>query len=60
MLRSSTNPAVKDKVYINRDLTLQERQDQLALRIELKLRRAAGENDICIRAGKINSMAKKP
>ena len=59
-LRSSTNPAVKDKVYINRDLTPQERQHQLALRNELKLRRAAGEKDISIRAGKIISMAKKP
>ena len=58
-LGSSTNPAVKDKVYINREFTLQERQHQLALRNELKLRRAAGTKDISIRAGKIISMAKK-
>ena len=54
-LRSSTNSAVRDNVYINRDLTLQERQHQSALRNELKLRRAAGEKDIGIRAGKIVS-----
>jgi hypothetical protein len=59
-LRLSSVPAVKNNIYINADFTLQERQHRSALRKELKLRMAAGEKEIGIRAGKIVHIAKKP
>lgn len=52
-LRESKSPDVKDSIFINADLTLQERQHRAALRDELKVRLAAGEKDIGIRGGKI-------
>jgi hypothetical protein len=58
-LRLSSSTAIKDHVFINADLTLQERQQGAALRKELKLRKEAGETDIGIRAGKIIQLNKK-
>jgi hypothetical protein len=58
-LRESKSPVIKTHVYINADLTLQERQHRNALREELKLRKTAGEQDIGIRAGKIVHISKK-
>jgi uncharacterized coiled-coil protein SlyX len=59
-LRASSLPAVKNNVFINPDLTLLERQHAAALREELKLRKAAGENNIGIRGGKIVHVTPKP
>ena len=52
-LRSSSNAFVKSNVYINNDLTQIQRQENFALRGQLKARRATGELNLVIRAGKI-------
>jgi hypothetical protein len=58
-LRKSANSSVKDNVFINADLTLQQRQQGAALRRELKARKESGEVDIVIRSGKIVHQYKK-
>ena len=54
-LRSSTDAHVRDHVYLNADLTMEQRKLDYELRTELKLRRAAGEQDLVIRVGKLHT-----
>ena len=42
-LRKSTNDQVRDNVFLNADLTPEQRKHDYELRTELKRRRAAGE-----------------
>ena len=51
LLRDSTDVYVHDNVYINADLTHQQRTALFKARMELKRRRAAGETDLIIRDG---------
>ena len=48
---------VKDRIFINPDLSKEEREAQKALRAQLKARKDAGETDIMIKGDKI---VKKP
>jgi hypothetical protein len=52
-LRSSTDAYVRDNVYINADLTPEQRTQDYNLRCELKRRRAAGETNLVIRDGAV-------
>lgn len=57
-LRSSTDAYVRDNVYINADLTPEQRKLDYNLRCELKRRQAAGELNLVIRNGAVQT--KKP
>ena len=59
-LRSSTNAHVRDHVYINADLTPEQRKQDYNLRTELKRRRTAGEPDLVIRNGKLITKPPRP
>ena len=51
------NRSIEERIYINPDLSNEERVTQKALRTQLKARKAAGENDLIIKGDKI---VKKP
>lgn len=52
-LRTSTDAVVEESIYINADLTQKERQEEYALRSELRRCKADGDVDIVIRKGAI-------
>jgi hypothetical protein len=52
-LRGSSDPYVSAHVYLNADLTREQRLQEYNLRTELKQRRLAGESDLIIRNGKV-------
>ncbi len=52
-LRKSTSPDVRNSVFLNADLTSEQRSADYKLRAELKLRRAAGEIGLVIRDSRI-------
>ena len=52
-LRNSRNDEVKNNVYINPDLTREQRSIQYNLRTELKHRKAAGEINLIIKNNRI-------
>ncbi len=54
-LRSSTDVNVRDHVYINADQTPEQRKQDYDLRCELKRRRAAGEQNLVIRNGVVQT-----
>lgn len=54
-LRNSSNDYVRGSVYINADLTPEQRKLDSSLRAELKRRRSAGEPDLVIRNGRVQS-----
>ena len=56
-LRNSRNDDVKNNVYINPDLTHEQRTIQYNLRTELKHRKAAGETDLIIKNKRIVTAA---
>jgi hypothetical protein len=51
MLRLSTSTVIRENVYLNADLTPQQRTTLYNSRMELKRRRAAGEFNLVIRDG---------
>jgi hypothetical protein len=57
-LSSSADAHIRDNVYINVDLTPEQRKLNCNLRCELKRRRAAGELNLVIRNGAVQ--IKKP
>ena len=59
-LRSSTNADIKASVFIPPDYTKLERKEQYNLRVELRRRKAAGENDLIIRKGSIVTRRQPP
>lgn len=52
-LRSSSDNHVRQHVFLNADLTPEQRKLDFDLRSELKRRRSAGERDLVIRNGKV-------
>ena len=50
--------AIKNKIYINADLTIKERKQQKALRDELEIRKYAGEIDLKINYGTMRIVKK--
>ena len=52
-LRQSNNTYVKDHVYLNADLTREQRALDFKLRTELRRRRSAGEQNLAIRNGRV-------
>ena len=50
-LRSSSNALIAQHVFINRDLTVNQRKEQFDLRVERRRRVAAGELNLVIRHG---------
>ena len=56
-LRNARNDDVKNKMYINSDLTHEQRTIQYNLRTELKLRKAAGETNLIIKNNRIITAA---
>ena len=59
-LRRSTNNHTRDNVFINRDLTPEQRAFDYELRQELKRRRAMGEANLVIRNGKVCEKLTRP
>ena len=57
-LRTSTNVHVRNDIYINPDLTQEQRSIQYKLRTELRLRKAAGELHLIIKNSSI--VTRKP
>ncbi len=53
LLRRSTSALVRASVYVNADLTHQQRTAMFNALMELKRRRAAGETDLVIRDGSV-------
>jgi hypothetical protein len=52
-LRTSTDAYVAANIFVNRDLTANQRKEQFDLRTELRQRLASGESDLIIRNGTI-------
>ena len=52
-LHRSTDDHIRDNVYFNANLTPEQRKADYDLRTELKLRRAAGEQNLIIRDGRL-------
>ena len=59
-LRKSTNDQVRVHVFLNMDLTPEQRKHDYELRTELKRRRAAGELNLVIRNGKLHTKSTRP
>lgn len=59
-LRTSTEAHVREHVFVNADLTPEQRKQDYNLRTELKRRRAAGELNLVIRNGKLHTKAARP
>jgi hypothetical protein len=59
-LRRSTDNHTRDNVFINRDLTPEQRAFDYELRKDLKRRRAAGEQNLVIRNGKVCEKQARP
>ena len=59
-LCNSVNAQVRDHVYLNADLTTDQRKANYDLRTELKRCRAAGEVDLVIRNGKMFTKPRRP
>ena len=59
-LRKSTNDQVRVHVFLNMDLTPEQRKHDNELRTELKRRRAAGELNLVIRNGKLHNKSTRP
>jgi hypothetical protein len=59
-LRNSTDPHVRQHVFINADMTPEQRKQDYNLRMELKRRRAAGEPNLVILNGKLHTKAPRP
>ena len=57
-LRTSTNVHVRNDIYINPDLTQEQRSIQYKLRTELRLRKVAGELHLIIKNSSI--VTRKP
>ena len=56
-LRDSTTISVRDNVYINQDLTQEQRNQQYKLRTELKHQKASGKRNLVIKNGVITNTA---
>ena len=56
-LPDSTAISVRENVYINQDLTQEQRNQQYKLRTELKHRKASGERNLVIKNGVITNTA---
>jgi len=52
-LRQSTSAQVRDSVFVNADLTHEQRTAMFSARTELRRRRAAGETDLVVRDGRV-------
>jgi hypothetical protein len=59
-LRNSTDAHVRQHVFINADMTPEQRKHDYNLRMELKRRRAAGELNLVIRNGKLHIKTPRP
>jgi hypothetical protein len=59
-LRRSTDNHTRDNIFINRDLTPEQRAFDYELRKDLKRRRAAGEQNLVIRNGKVCEKQARP
>jgi hypothetical protein len=59
-LRRSADENVRDNIYLNADLTPEQRKLDYDLRTELKRRRAAGERDLVIRDGRLVTKTPRP
>jgi hypothetical protein len=59
-LRSSADSHVRNRVFLNADLTPEQRKVDYDLRMELKRRRAADEADLIIRNGRLHTKALRP
>jgi hypothetical protein len=53
MLRHSLSEHIRTSVFINADLTHQQRTSLFNARMEIKRRRAAGETDLLVRDGRV-------
>ena len=53
LLRKSTSPEVRNNVFLNADLTKEQRSTEFKLRAELKRRRLLGELNLVIRDGRV-------
>ena len=59
-LHCSTDDHIRDNVYLNADLTPEQRKADYDLRTELKRRRAAGEQNLIIRDGRLVTKQSRP
>jgi hypothetical protein len=57
---AQTDNHTRDNVFINRDLTPEQRAFDYELRKDLKRRRAAGEQNLVIRNGKVCEKQARP
>ena len=55
LLRKSTSPEVRNNVFLNADLTKEQRSTEFKLRAELKWRRLLGELNLVIRDGRVKA-----